>query len=113
MAYRDNVQALCDQRKIGNPISEPELAITAMRFFSASEHGKMTEIEATDMNRGARLFLEQLSDECGSDRIVLTPELRARAATYFDSLWLDAEQEGRKLIIAFKDAASIIIFRKL
>ena len=89
MAYRNNVQRLCDVSDSPNPIREEDLLIAKMNFWH-SGHIQHT-ILATDMNRGGRLFLEALvdfSDGGSRDRgrtseLHLTKPLKALAELYF------------------------------
>ncbi len=106
MAYRNNVQRLCDANEIQNPIQEKDLRIAKMDFMQG---GSLTvTIVATDMNRGARLFLESLTDfgyggthVFGEKSILfLTNVLKLYAKDYFAELAEDAGTGKRPLIYA-------------
>lgn len=99
MAYRDNVQALCDKRRVPNPIREIDLGIAAINFMS-TRTGTEVRISATDMNRGARLFFEDAFPE-NETEIEIDDALRARAKEYFAELYADVGEGKRALLDAF------------
>jgi hypothetical protein len=112
MTYRDNVQALCDARGIPNPIQESNLHILSLEFYGYLE-GCQTVIEATDMNRASRLFIQSAAElfddshlyhhaERRRDRqkLILTSSFKLLASIYFAELWLDAGKGTRTLIDA-------------
>jgi hypothetical protein len=107
MAYRDNVQALCDARCIRNPIDEEDLNIASLRFTSNCDNGPPNKVlVATDMNRGARLFLESLvrvGDRRPSMKTSRSLDLsivKIFAPTFFAELWNDVGTGKRELIDA-------------
>ncbi len=112
MGYRENVQAHCDRLFISNPLRERDLRISKIDFFG---QGVSTRIEATPMNRAGRLFFQLFVDrpaeQTRSSHVVGKDfeELRENAVTFFAENWLDAEEAGRPMLIAFKQADSVLI----
>lgn len=108
MAYRDNVQDLCDRLKIKNPIEEQDLLILRV-IFTISD--RPHEVAATPMNRAGRLFLE--SRASGVTKLHLR-HLRADAEKFFTSeLWDTCTTTNRSLVFGIKMGDEAEIFYKL
>ena len=99
MAYRDNVQALCDKHEIPNPIQEKDLDIAAINFMHTGTGGQI-RIPATDMNRGARLFFEDIFPH-EDEEIQIDDALCERVKEYFAELYSDVGEGKRPLLDAF------------
>lgn len=101
--YLKNVQAMCDRLGLPNPINEDDLQIKSISFYTAT---RVNWIEGTDMNRAGRLFFqEQMGVSRSSGPIAITESLRASAASFFAENWHDAQEKGRKMLIAFHGAS--------
>ena len=110
MAYEDNVQKLCDEFGIDNPIQEEDLRIKAVSFMVNGEH---IFIVGTKMNRGARLFFQTIfRDYTWRAEFAITEFIRHAATGFFAERWLDAEQAGRQLLTTFKLADSFTLYRQ-
>lgn len=112
MGYRENVQKECSRLGVTNPLQEKEILVEKVQFFL---QGQVTEIIATDMNRAGRFFFQIFVDrpEFVSNTKVECKNLdylRAKASDFFAENWDDAEESGRKMLIAFKNADGITIF---
>lgn len=100
MAYKDNVQSLCDRYGLVNPIREEDLTISRLTFCSSKDPSKTHEVEATDMNRAGRLFVQFETD---SPHTLSLESIRTKAAEFFTSeLWDDCSLEKRALIFGIK-----------
>jgi hypothetical protein len=122
MAYRDKVQALCDQRVIENPIREEDLSIALLTFYIPGDAAVC--ISATDMNRGGRLFFQDIIDgksipglrpgtwDARRTTLELDDELKRRFAEYVSELWDDAGNGTRKLIDAVYKGYYLVITEK-
>lgn len=103
MAYRDNVSALAAELGISNDSSlrEEDLQIASLRF--QSYNGDETTVEATNMNRGGRLFIQAHAtismDKIPCMEIPCDDRLRACAAQYFAELWEDNPVPGKRPLI--------------
>lgn len=112
MAYRDNVQKLCDSHDIQNPIQERDLTISKLVFLN---HGKgeellVCEVEATDMNRAGRLFAQM---HARGASIISLAKIRDEAERFFTStLWEDCSPERRTLVYGMKVADEVRIVYK-
>ena len=109
MAYRDNVQALCNALRIGNPIAEENLNIASLRFISNCDNGPLNKVlMATDMNRGGRLFLESFVHICRGLFLTERPDqldlsiVKLLAPNFFAELWDDVGTGKRELIDAIQ-----------
>jgi hypothetical protein len=97
VAYRDNVQKLCDRLGLINPIHEEDLTIAKVTFVTSQT---TYEVPGTHMNRAGRLFLQSHAD--GALGIQMRP-LRAEAEQFFTpTLWDDCSPEHRGLIHGIK-----------
>jgi hypothetical protein len=113
MAYRDNVNALAAKLGISNDPSlrEEELGIGKLVFVSVENGAEtnVTIIDATDMNRGGRLFFQGMATITAEDEDRMTSlncndTMREKAARYFAELWEDNPVPGkRKLLDAIRD----------
>jgi hypothetical protein len=111
MAYRDNVTALASKLGIPNDpgLREEDLGIVQITFLQVSNGIEIgvTNIPATDMNRGGRLFFQDLATEEDGDRAVqmkCDDALRQAAVTYFAELWEDNPVQGkRQMLDAIRD----------
>ncbi len=90
MTYRENIQAVCDERGIENPLREDDIAVKWLKFWG--EDGP-TMIRETPMNRGGRLFFQieaenkpRIGDSLPGS-LVCDDDLRVRAAKYFAELY--------------------------
>lgn len=121
MAYRDNVTTLCEIMGIKNPIQEDSVRVAKVYFFNRS--GSLLEtIEATDMNRAGRLFMEFLSKkqsggwqyvkEWNASTFEVTALIKLLGQLYFAELWDDCWEGKRKLIAAFRTCARIGVVYK-
>ena len=121
MNYKQRIQELCDEIGIDNPIQETDLNIEAISFLVDNI---WIRIDRTDMNRGGRLFFQC---KFGSfhksgdyiliyDNVIERKEWLTRAKEqgkeFFGELWEDAEEKGRSLITALKQAEIITIHWK-
>lgn len=103
MGYRNNVSALAAELGISNDpgLREEDLQIARMRFYSFD--GPVAVVEATDMNRGGRLFIQAHAtiskDEIPRTEIPCDDRLRACAAQYFAELWEDNPVPGKRPLI--------------
>lgn len=102
MAYRDNVTAFAHKVGITNDpgLREEDLQIAQMRFFNFT--GGQTVIDATDMNRGGRLFLQVEATSEDGIPFALIPcdvHLRARAAKFFAELWEENPVPGKRPLL--------------
>lgn len=117
MAYRDNVTRLARDFHISNDpgLHEEDLWIASIDFVH--EDGSETHIDATDMNRGGRLFIQACASwGWGELKFVGIPcddWLRAKAAQYFAELWEDDPEPGKRpLLDAIRNSKSIRITYK-
>ncbi len=103
MAYRDNVSALAAELGISNDpgLREEDLQIASLRF--ESYNGDETTVEATNMNRGGRLFIQKEAtfhlDKIPLMVIDCDDDLRKKAAEYFAELWEDDLVPGKRPLI--------------
>lgn len=109
--YRKNVQALCDDLNIPNPVQEGAIWIKAISFMTK---GRWKKITATDMNRAGFLFFQDIYRIPKGDvfgfRVTMT--LKFAAESFFAENWRDAEEKGRPLLTAFKQATDFKIHLK-
>lgn len=103
MGYRENVQALCDELGILNPIEERDLKIRYLRFTNPD--GLDKTIEATDMNRAGRLFFQKVAGSRASS-MTCDDELRERGRVFFSERWGNLHSE---MLQAFSKAACVHI----
>ncbi|MCA9368123.1 hypothetical protein KC887_07775 [Candidatus Kaiserbacteria bacterium] len=111
MGYRENVQSLCNEEGIENPIREEDLWVVRVDFY---RQGEVTRIFATDMNRAGRLFFQSLVVRrafCATSRVTEHElrRLKFGGEKFFAENWQDAEEVGRAMLIAFKAADGIVI----
>lgn len=114
MAYKDNVSVLCMELGITNPIQEEDLHISFVTFHEG--HLSVSpRVEATDMNRAGRLFVEWLvihnniSVGMRRDQLYFGNYERTIAQLYFGDLWLDTSETHRTLIHGLKTANMVRI----
>lgn len=111
MGYRENVQSLCNEEGIENPIREEDLQVEKIDFYN---QGDVTTVVATNMNRAGRLFFQSLvvrPDFCNTTRVseLELRRLKFGGEKFFAENWEDAEEVGRQMLIAFKTADGIVI----
>ncbi len=107
MSQRENVQKICDMLNLQNPIREEDLRIAALVFHTETQE---TVVEATDMNRAGRLFVQYLAE--GRTRLPLEP-FRNKAKEFFTAqLWDDCSSTNRSLVYGFKTADIVEIHHK-
>jgi hypothetical protein len=107
MAYRDNVQALCDTLGIPNPVREEDLSIQSVLFHGVMGFPNGFRVDATEMNRAGRLYLEQMMRGHAPNHL---PRLnhstlvwKERYAEFFTlNLWNDCGPERRTLVYGMK-----------
>lgn len=111
MAYKANVQALCDQLGIKNPIVEDDLTHAYFIFHTA---GIEFRVDATDMNRAGRLFLQnQLAMRHKKQVLILNPIVKEEALAFFtDELWEDCGPDKRTLVHGIKTFRSVVAYPK-
>jgi hypothetical protein len=116
MAYRENVSALAELRGISNNpgLREEDIGTGGLHFYD--DRGGRTRVISTRMNRASRLFFQHYREKSNSpERWVISgkefQELKAQAATFFAELWYD-NVTPRQLLDAFKEADSVVLFRK-
>jgi len=103
MAYRDNVSQLAREMRVSNDpkLDEKDLTILSPRFFSSD--GRETVIDATDMNRGGRLFIQAMAtitvDRIPCVKIPCDEHLRTHAAKYFAELWEESTEPGKRPLL--------------
>ncbi len=121
MSYHENVRLMCARNGIKNPIGEEDLTVLAVSFLV---DGNWVRVDGTEMNRAGRLFFQDFvsrypgeeatvlkgdwSSECGS---TLNAQISAR--NHFAENWLDAEEKGRAMLIAFRKATHITVHWKI
>lgn len=112
MGYRDNVEALCESGGFQNPIEESALTIQRIEFEGIEGVPfDVLRVEATDMNRAGRLYIQLLLQ--GNTQLTLVPAHRKRAAEFFTpELWDDCEPGKRTLIYGLKTASMVRVFYK-
>ena len=114
MAYRDNVQTLCDKLGLPNPICEEDLEISMLTFRDNREGPgrlKFYDVEANDMNRAGRLFL-QSSPAFTSENFYLGAMRREAAEFFTPALWDDCSSEKRPLVWGIKTCPYVEIIKK-
>ena len=113
MSYLENVQNLCNELGIANPIEEESLQVASVRFEIS---GQWEEIPGTEMNRAGRLFFQTFfprSDLVNpKDTHRNTSIVKYMAAIFFAEKWQDAETAGRPMLTALKAATKFRIFWK-
>ena len=109
--YRKNVQALCDRLGFPNPIREEDLIVWDV-YFRVGD--KEVAVMGTPWNRAGRLFLQDQLNFIGkfSNFVEVRKSDRKKAADFFAENWLDAEEKGRQMLIAFKRATGVRIHWK-
>lgn len=112
MSYRDNVSALAAIMGISNVpgLREEELTIGALIFWD--DEGIPVKIEATNMNRGSRLFFQHyLGGDW--DEVIIGERLLRIAEEYFAELWEENPEPGKRpLLDAFRSATVARAFMK-
>jgi hypothetical protein len=108
MTYRENVNALAQKLGISNDpgLREEDLSIAQVTFVQVS-HGieiGVTNIPATNMNRGGRLFFQSLTtvtieDEDRMFTLKCDDALREKAARYFAELWEPDPVPGKRILL--------------
>ena len=114
MGYQDNVQQMCEDLGIENPIQEKAVRIAALSF---KVNDSWQRIEGTDMNRAGRLyfqhrFADRLRFEGVHEHHWKDGILFLDAMDHFKDLWDDAEEKGRTLICALKQSSAVRIHWK-
>ncbi len=106
--YRKNVQRLCDGLNIENPIQEEVIWIKAISF---KIKGRWKKITSTNMNRAGFLFFQDVYRIPKGDvyGFRVTATLKFAAEAFFAENWRDAEEKGRPLLTAFKQATDFKI----
>lgn len=106
MSYSNNVSELAEAYGLCNPLLEESLGIKSVTFTG---WGDSVIIPATDMNRAGRFFIEHLYTGMRVDNRMPGHHLyiwdasdKAKAQKFFDENWLDAEEKGRKMLMAMK-----------
>lgn len=103
MAYKDNVTKVASTMMILNEprLDEDDLMIASLRFFNTD--GAETTIIASEMNRGARLFLQYLTivseDPAVASVLSCDDKFREQAAEYFAELWEENPTPGKRPLI--------------
>jgi hypothetical protein len=107
--------------RIKNPIQEESVRVAKVYFFNQA-WSLLETIEATDMNREERLFIEFLSKKQGggwqyvdgldASTFKVTDLIKLLGQLYFAELWDDCGDEKRKLIAAFRTCTRIGIVYK-
>lgn len=111
MAYRDNVNALCHRLSVSNPIEENILKFS---LFVFDIDGKSFQVEATEMNRAGRLYLQDRLAERNKERILILDKAEKWMAQIFftSEMWGDCSPERRTLIYGIKTARSVLAVSK-
>jgi hypothetical protein len=100
--YRENVQKLCKRLSLSNPICEEALFIRALTFYTRD---RVIRIDGTEMNRAGRLFFqERLATDKAMVSVQISTTLTEAVAEFFAENWHDADEKGRAMLIAFKQA---------
>jgi len=111
--YRENVSMLAKLLDVSNDpkLNEDDLTVASLLF--ADENGKTTEIAATPMNMGGRLFFQLLTKvtEPGVP-IPINDLFTMNAAVYFAELWEDPERGKRTLLDAIRANKTVTIVLK-
>lgn len=111
MSYRDNVQKLCDELNIANPIQEEDVRVKAVELWDGS---KWQMFGATDMNRAGRLFF-QFFETFGRVQpggvFLIDQKFIMLASLFFAENWDDAEKIGRPMLLALKSATRFRLCR--
>lgn len=110
MGYRSNVQALCESRHISNPIEEKDIKIKSLHF--QGKNGLDVLIEATDMNRAGRLFIQDVVDHMQPPPRVVScrPQIQRWAAAFFAERWMNPPGA---MLRALQEADTVTITWKL
>lgn len=107
--YKANVQAFCDELDVRNPIQEDVLAIQAAVFFGIPGYPRGFTVEATDMNRAGRLYLEQQLLDEGQRLPVTSLTEKGRYAEFFTSeLWDACNAERSTLVFGMKHCTYVV-----
>lgn len=111
MGYRDNVAAMAARRGLENPLQEKDIRIKRLVFFDVVMSHDDIVIEATDMNRAGRLFLEDAFSGTGfrATSVELDAEFSDRAKAHFAELWDDIGTGKRPLLEAINAAGGVEI----
>ena len=114
MTYRDNVSSLAKKYGLSNNpgLREDSLHIKGLLF--TTRDGEVIPIEATDMNKGARLFIEDRALLSRIDQTLMIDDVfLADATEYFAELWEPSPEPGkRKLLDAIRASKSVRIIWK-
>lgn len=110
MSYRENVQKMCDEIDIKNPIDESDLKVTGVSF---KIDGRWKCFGETEMNRAGRLFFQYQYWRSTFGYMKNIPESLLEAGKeFFSENWDDAEEMGRPMLVAFKKATYLQIHWK-
>ena len=113
MEYHKNVQALCDEHHVSNPIQEDILTIAKLTFKKwtvGDSSATLCEVEATDLNRAGRLFLQVNANGLSN---VWLGRIRGKALKFFTmELWADCSLEKRTLVYGIRTAERVEITYK-
>ncbi len=114
MAYRDNVTQLANHYGISNDpgLREEDLQISELQFVLSDN--ETTTIVATHMNRGGRLFFQELADRWGlTKEIIIDSDVLRNARKYFAELWEPDPVPGkRKLLDALRRSMKVKLIWK-
>ena len=107
MAYRDNVQAMCDRLGLPNPICEDDVKISGILFYQAGS--KYIMIRGDKMNKAGRVFFQEKfsGPDFRVNSVDISTKFKEAAALHFAELWSDAEVAGRSMLVAFKGARNL------
>ena len=115
MAYQDNVNAICAEFGITNPVQEDDVKISALRFGGGHFQDEFLRVEGTKMNRAGRLFIQWLGYHnslvgVNKNRLYFSQYTQIIAQFFFGDMWLEeTSQSHRPLIHGVKNSAMVEI----
>lgn len=111
MGYRDNVAAMAARLGLENPLREEDIRIKRLTFFDVIPSGDDIVIDATDMNRAGRLFIQDACSGGGirATTVEFSDEFVERAKAHFAELWDDVGTGKRPLLEAISLARGVDI----
>jgi hypothetical protein len=107
--YDGRIVALANLLHVGNPVGangkrsldENGLLIQGIRFYDQRDRW-MTTVDATDKNKGGRLFFQPFAARGIVMVHLFNPLLRQEMANYFQELWEEALNPERILMSALR-----------
>ena len=114
MAYRDNVSALAKKYGLSNNPGLLESSLNIKGLLFTTKDSSLIPVEATDMNRGGRLFLEDYAlSSRREETLTIDEAFLVKAREYFAELWEPNPEPGkRKLLDAMRVSKSVTIIWK-